>query len=474
MINMITEKLLKHLNTFRELNFNDELNLINIFQDLSTNFPKCLPLDSDEIKAEIKQQLSNLGLNPTNLLLSDTTYLRTSLSSDDYKWNKYHSGFRINDNAFWFTNVIFNKQMLKLIVLNDYQKDSFAKVEKIAKGHSNKADLARKNLALLNNDTNNDSKNYHFLIPLTDVNADRLLNLLILYCLSLKQQKVLDQNILSYAAKLIYVQQSSISDKINVENAKKIKADFGHETNDFLHEFKIPRIQSSDYEQDVTVNGLIKYMYDLLHDLPVDPAIFNLITNGNSDTNTINIIVNQARQLSLKNVLSSVSSTEMTKIKQKLSNTVAKKVSHVWKINHQADNHQYNDNAKHMMVIHGTQNLSVLNILGEGLKDSTSLRKQGSKHYVYTGSGLGNGIYFARLDQADKSYNYTESECNRVHSYMFIADVAYNKVYKTKSYGNLNTDCDLVWGQAVGSYDRDEIVAKHPEQVQIKYLLQLN
>lgn len=474
MINMITEKLLTHLSNFYELNFNDELNLINIFQDLSTHFPKCLPLDPDEIKAEIKQQLSDLGLNPTNLLLSDTKYLHASLSQDNYKWNKYHSGFKINDNTFWFSNVIFNKHMLKLIISNDVQPNSFTELQELAKGRSSKANLARKNLALLNNDTYIDSKKYHFLIPLADMNADRLLNLLILYCLSLKQQKVLDEKILSYAAKLIYVQQSSISDKINVENAKKIKADFGHETNDFLREFKIPRMQASDYDQDVAITDLIKYMYDLLHDLPVDPAIFNLITNGNFDINTVNIIINQARQLKLKDVLSPVSIAETTKIKQKLSPTVAKKVSHIWKINHQTDNNKYQKKTKHLTVIHGTQNLSVLNILGEGLKDSTSLRKQGSKHYVYTGSGLGNGIYFARLDQADKSYNYTESEKNKVHSYMFIADVAYHKIYKTKSYGNINTDYDLVWGQAVGSYDRDEIVAKHPEQVQIKYLLQLN
>ena len=122
----------------------------------------------------------------------------------------------------------------------------------------------------------------------------------------------------------------------------------------------------------------------------------------------------------------------------------------------------------------------MLNILGEGLLDSVTLEKNHSKHYSYTGSGFCRGIYFARLDQADKSYNYTEEYSNsadneQVYGYMFVADVAYHKARHVSYYDDvhLRQGEDLVWGDGVGSYDRDEIVAQKPSQVHLKYLIEL-
>ena len=55
---------------------------------------------------------------------------------------------------------------------------------------------------------------------------------------------------------------------------------------------------------------------------------------------------------------------------------------------------------------------------------------------------LGRGIYFARLNQVSKSMNYTSSDKIR---YIFIADVAYTKIYETHQYdgANLANNYDL-------------------------------
>ena len=83
---------------------------------------------------------------------------------------------------------------------------------------------------------------------------------------------------------------------------------------------------------------------------------------------------------------------------------------------------------------------------------------------------LGRGIYFARLNQVSKSMNYTSSDKIR---YIFIADVAYTKIYEKHQYdgANLANNYDLKYGKHVGSYDRDEFVAKSYAQVYPLYMV---
>lgn len=123
--------------------------------------------------------------------------------------------------------------------------------------------------------------------------------------------------------------------------------------------------------------------------------------------------------------------------------------------------------------VHGSPNRTILSILLNGLKSSKSLNKAGMSH-SYTGSGLGNGVYFTQLYQASKSANYTHNEKKK--RYLVVADVDYDKnnVEYRKSYGYVDThNYSLVHGVKVGSYDYDEIVAPHDDQINIRYLIEI-
>lgn len=124
--------------------------------------------------------------------------------------------------------------------------------------------------------------------------------------------------------------------------------------------------------------------------------------------------------------------------------------------------------------VHGTNNSSVLSILLNGFQNVKQLRKNNINHN-YTGSGLGNGTYFAHLHQASKSSNYTGGSSDT--KYMVVADVEYRKdnVLKVTGYdSSINAqNYDLVHGIKVGSYDIDEVVAPHSERINVRYLVKM-
>lgn len=124
--------------------------------------------------------------------------------------------------------------------------------------------------------------------------------------------------------------------------------------------------------------------------------------------------------------------------------------------------------------VHGTNNSSVLSILLNGFQNVKQLRKNNINHN-YTGSGLGDGTYFAHLHQASKSSNYTGGSSNT--KYMIVADVEYRKdnVLKVTGYdSSINAqNYDLVHGIKVGSYDIDEVVAPHSERINVRYLVKM-
>lgn len=137
-------------------------------------------------------------------------------------------------------------------------------------------------------------------------------------------------------------------------------------------------------------------------------------------------------------------------------------------------NDKKHTNNKVYTGVHGTNNSSVLSILLNGFQNVKQLRKNNINHN-YTGSGLGDGTYFAHLHQASKSSNYTGGSSDT--KYMVVADVEYNKdnVLKVTGYDSrINAQkYDLVHGIKVGSYDIDEVVAPHSENINVRYLVKM-
>ena len=209
-------------------------------------------------------------------------------------------------------------------------------------------------------------------------------------------------------------------------------------------------------------------MDDVINKRPVNQRMFALIASDGRNTVSLKNSeygLQQAINLNLNHKIDYATDEEQQNIINMLSPAVRKSIVKIYRI------HQDKILDGHIKtLVHGTSNISVLNILGQGLLDYNTLRRYGARNYRYTGSGLGDGIYFARPDQIEKSLNYTGySE----YSYVFICSVANHNIYDIKHYNaNLNSkNCDLVWGHAVGSYDRDELVAKSPKQVRLEYVI---
>lgn len=311
------------------------------------------------------------------------------------------------------------------------------------------------------------------------------------YQLAKHQNKHLPIGLTKPLSKLLYQQQSkifpAIQDQINIEkdsttSTRSTIADtlqLNSATHEFLNEFNInPDDDDNDKElRNITVKDMSKYIQDIINNNPVDPYMLNLLLDVNELNHNLPTILNnpyvvsQIKNLKINNVLSPVSLTDKKSILDQIEPSFKNKITQIYQINNQPSNdpkHKFN----HKLLVHGTGNISVLNILGQGLLDSQTLADTNNKNYRYTGSGLGVGIYFARPDQITKSYNYTESS-TKLHSYIFVADVAYQNIGNYKSYHEAYEDYqhDLIWAHGVGTGDRDEFLAKHPSQVQLKYLL---
>lgn len=124
----------------------------------------------------------------------------------------------------------------------------------------------------------------------------------------------------------------------------------------------------------------------------------------------------------------------------------------------------------HRTLLHGTINASVLSIIKLGLQNNKQLNQMKVKH-DYTGSGLGTGIYFARMDQAGKPINYSSGGD---YQYLFVAEVGYNKLVDLQEYNELQETKpgEMLWAHGVGSGDRDELLVPDNRQVKLKYLLE--
>lgn len=133
-----------------------------------------------------------------------------------------------------------------------------------------------------------------------------------------------------------------------------------------------------------------------------------------------------------------------------------------------------NDNWKKKQLLHGTTNSSVLQILDSGFKLASQLKKENAQ-FKYSGSALGNAIYFALPHQISKCTSYTDRPDENQVSYIIVADVYYQDVVETESFSNKfkYTGQNIVHAKSVGAYGRDEITAL-PEQIEIKYILEIS
>lgn len=218
-----------------------------------------------------------------------------------------------------------------------------------------------------------------------------------------------------------------------------------------------------------TLLDFVNYTKALHQHLPIDSKMFNIIMHQD-DYDTVKY--DQAAQLHIGGKLKIASLTEKQKLLQLMPNSIVKKLASQMIIYKILENTELEHYPNHKLLVHGTNDFSVLSILGNGLLTNKQLTTNyDSYNYSITGQGLGNGIYFAQLDQIQKSLNYARGR----DSYLFICDVGYHQIKKTTYYQNVHCHKqeDLVLGYNVGSHNRNEWVAKSNQQVALRYLIKI-
>lgn len=169
----------------------------------------------------------------------------------------------------------------------------------------------------------------------------------------------------------------------------------------------------------------------------------------------------------------SIKDKELSYITQQIKNDTEfnnkYKVSGIYKPLRKSDKYKNNWAGWHKKTVaHGTTNKSLIQILDSGFKLSSELLNTDAR---LTGSGLGDAIYFGRLDQISKPMNYTDKRMPVF--YVIIADIYYKDVIDTHYYKQFKYNGkNLVWAHSVGGFYRDEL-AVLPKQIEIKYILEI-
>lgn len=141
------------------------------------------------------------------------------------------------------------------------------------------------------------------------------------------------------------------------------------------------------------------------------------------------------------------------------------------------DERQLDKYKDHISGIHGTTLTSITSILLNNVKTSSELMSLNAD-FKYTGSLLGDGVYFADPKQPIKTAFYWRDEAKNNY-YMFYADIAYNKdsLCEVDSRGaSVNgvsmKKASLIRAKHFGRRSLTEIVTPISDNVKLKYLFE--
>lgn len=283
--------------------------------------------------------------------------------------------------------------------------------------------------------------------------------------------------------KMIYAQQDLFQPQFTKPNesqddpATAMLKQFNASMQEFLQNLHF-ETQTDKDNQPIQLSDILNYIYAVKHHQPITPQMLELLVNKSSQTTSSQIAINEAYNAKLFDKLHKVTDWQALPALQKLS--LKDRVQNVYTIDQlrpKAAVHVTPSKGSHQVtLVHGTQNFSLISILEKGLLTHHDLMDDNNKHYRYTGSALGDGVYFSRLDQAEKSANYTDAYRNdTTNSFLLIADVNYDQIHDLAHYADqpLQPHENLVWAHGVGSYDRDELVATNKDQVTLRYLVEI-
>lgn len=285
----------------------------------------------------------------------------------------------------------------------------------------------------------------------------------VLYRLMENIDNIIEEDFSESIVKLIYAQQHYFNPIIPKDKTQK-KIVF--KTSE-LEELVNGLYFSKNFRSKPKLIDIITYIYDLYTNKPLSTRILNKVNLGDFLST---YKYKQAYDLKLDGKLSTPSLEEENLIKKYIPPRIKTQISHIYKIASKTPKNYKN----HKTLMHGTGSISILNILGEGLLTNNDLKKHNIKHY-YTGSGLGQGVYFTDLNHIMKCLNYSDQYSEHQREYVFVCDVFYNTNENVDRYNSaIKQKTDLITGVKIDGHGWNEYVATKSDMIQLKYIIEIN
>lgn len=263
---------------------------------------------------------------------------------------------------------------------------------------------------------------------------------------------------------LIYQQAKSHDALENVIEDEKI---FSDSVEQFLSSFDLSGVSQGG---SISLFDLLSVSYKIKTHQSLSSFDLSLLTNSLHNSQDVRDVISQNN---LTNSLYLVDHDEQKQVVQKLQQDLEfnarYKIGNIYAITNPSISHDLSCYQQTSVLLHGTSNVSVISILRDSLLPVSKVRGD----HVYTGSSLGDGVYFARLTESGKPVAYTDATDMRF-GYLIIAEVGFNYVEHVDQFGHQALrNGGLLIADKVGRGDRDELCVYNENQINLKYLIEV-
>lgn len=263
---------------------------------------------------------------------------------------------------------------------------------------------------------------------------------------------------------LIY-QQAKSHDALT--NVIKDSRTFSDSVEQFLSSFDLNNVSQ---HKKISLFDLLSVSYKIKAHKTLSSFDLSLLTGSLNSSQDVRDVIFQNH---LANSLQLVDIDEQKQLVQKLYQDAEFKrkynVGNVYTIMNSSISHDLSHYQQTRTLLHGTSNVSVISILRDSLLPVSKIRDD----YIYTGSSLGDGVYFAQLTESGKPVAYTDATDTRF-GYLVVAEVGFNYVKHVDYFSRqVLQNGGLLIADKVGRGARDELCVYDENQINLKYLIEV-
>lgn len=242
---------------------------------------------------------------------------------------------------------------------------------------------------------------------------------------------------------------------------------FSDSVEQFLSSFDLNNVSQ---HKKISLFDLLSVSYKIKAHKTLSSFDLSLLTGSLNNSQDVRDVIFQNH---LTNSLQLVAADEQKQLVQKLYQDTEFKqnynVGNVYTIKNSSISHDLSHYQQTRVLLHGTSNVSVISILRDSLLPVSKIRDD----YIYTGSSLGDGVYFAQLTESGKPVAYTDATDTRF-GYLIIAEVGFNYVEHVDRFSHRTLqNGGLLVADKIGRGDRDELCVYDENQINLKFLIEV-